>query len=254
VKSLESKKEYYVYGLIDPIDNELFYVGKGIGNRVYDHLTEVYLEGRGNKDKIERIENIVNMGLDVNIKYFAKNLSERDALILEEIIVFRIGRKWLGFGNLTNWESGGDGEEKITNNLLENEDQTLNLLKDKLPHIYEIAIKIPKTTSEPELRKKWNKAKNEAIIKALDLIDFYDYKLLAEIEAKNINFFNNFPGNSIEFDSKIGHIQLSYYEEKNNRSSLRIKKDGNILIEHYMCLDSEEITTNIRNTLHVTGK
>jgi hypothetical protein len=30
-------KPYYVYELIDPFNNEVFYVGKGTGNRVLDH-------------------------------------------------------------------------------------------------------------------------------------------------------------------------------------------------------------------------
>lgn len=28
---------YYVYVLVDPRDNRIFYVGKGTGNRVYQH-------------------------------------------------------------------------------------------------------------------------------------------------------------------------------------------------------------------------
>lgn len=30
-------KRYYVYCLINPRDNQVFYIGKGVGNRVFSH-------------------------------------------------------------------------------------------------------------------------------------------------------------------------------------------------------------------------
>ncbi len=44
------KNKYYVYCLVDPRDNEVFYVGKGTGNRVFDH--EKYALGQINKEKL----------------------------------------------------------------------------------------------------------------------------------------------------------------------------------------------------------
>lgn len=32
------KNVYYVYGLVNPIDDTIFYIGKGSGKRAYDHL------------------------------------------------------------------------------------------------------------------------------------------------------------------------------------------------------------------------
>ena len=32
--------QYYVYCLVDPRDNKIFYVGKGYGNRVFNHAAD----------------------------------------------------------------------------------------------------------------------------------------------------------------------------------------------------------------------
>ena len=47
---------YYVYVLVDPINRIPFYVGKGKGNRMYQHLKG----DKGNKKKVRYIENNVN--------------------------------------------------------------------------------------------------------------------------------------------------------------------------------------------------
>ena len=35
---------YYVYRLVDPRDNSTFYVGKGVGNRVFTHVADAVIE------------------------------------------------------------------------------------------------------------------------------------------------------------------------------------------------------------------
>jgi hypothetical protein len=57
----------YVYRLIDPRNGETFYVGRGKGNRVFDHARGI-AEGMNNdglSEKRERILDIKNAGLEV---------------------------------------------------------------------------------------------------------------------------------------------------------------------------------------------
>ena len=38
--TISGKMNYYVYALIDPTTDTIFYIGKGCGGRVYDHIEE----------------------------------------------------------------------------------------------------------------------------------------------------------------------------------------------------------------------
>jgi hypothetical protein len=63
IKELKS----YVYRLIDPRNGETFYVGKGKGNRVFQHLKGALAVEEVDEfsDKIQTIREIINAGLNV---------------------------------------------------------------------------------------------------------------------------------------------------------------------------------------------
>lgn len=67
-ESVIEKLGVYVYRLIDPRNGETFYVGKGVGNRVFSHLQGA-ISTTGDEDsvseKLERIREIKSTGLDV---------------------------------------------------------------------------------------------------------------------------------------------------------------------------------------------
>ena len=99
---------YYVYVLVDPINRIPFYVGKGKGNRMYQHLKG----DKRNKKKVRYIDNIRMLGFEPFAVKVMDNLTEYDAYSLE-----RIGIKYYKslFPNLTNIKSV-NGLEKTGRN------------------------------------------------------------------------------------------------------------------------------------------
>lgn len=63
----------YVYVLVDPRDNRIFYVGKGTGNRVYQHAQAALVDDSSLSLKLSTIREIKSLGLDV--KYNVTKIS-----------------------------------------------------------------------------------------------------------------------------------------------------------------------------------
>jgi hypothetical protein len=93
---------HYVYALIDPRTNEIFYVGKGIGNRAFSHLRQELGESR----KQERIKEIRDANEEPVVDVLRYGLNEAHALEVEAAVIDA-----LGFENLTN-DVRGHGIER----------------------------------------------------------------------------------------------------------------------------------------------
>ena len=80
--------DYYVYVYIDPRNYEEFYYGKGSGSRKNAHLGS-----DGDSDKAKRIAAIHKEGHEPIIRVIARGLSEREALLVEKTLLWKLG-KW----------------------------------------------------------------------------------------------------------------------------------------------------------------
>jgi hypothetical protein len=84
-------KRYYVYHIINPITFRLFYVGKGVGYRCRQHLTDKPQYAH-NKRLNGYIRNLINNNTPPTIIKIAENLPEEYAYELEELEIKKYGR------------------------------------------------------------------------------------------------------------------------------------------------------------------
>lgn len=94
---------FYVYELIDPRDGRPFYIGKGQRNRIEAHEWEAKAEKACSK-KCLRIKEIWSAGLEIERRFVAFFLKERDAYAFEAARIEEIG-----LAALTNVVPGGRG-------------------------------------------------------------------------------------------------------------------------------------------------
>ena len=88
--------KFYVYFHINPVKNEIFYVGKGKGNRARS------------KDRNDDWKKVVEQyGYIINI--IEEGLTEQEALDKESFYIKKIGRIDLGKGTLVNKTDGYEG-------------------------------------------------------------------------------------------------------------------------------------------------
>lgn len=94
---------YYVYKLMDPRNGQVFYIGKGEGNRVYDHVQGANIkleEGEDNLSlKIATINEIKNEGLEVIHIIHRHGLTEEEAFQVEAALID-------DYNGLTNIQAG----------------------------------------------------------------------------------------------------------------------------------------------------
>jgi len=78
--------KYYVYLLINPETKTPFYVGKGEGNRVFDHLDEAK-QGKKGTDKLDEIQSILKKNKTVDHVIVRHGLNGKTAYQIEASLI-----------------------------------------------------------------------------------------------------------------------------------------------------------------------
>ncbi len=97
---------FYVYALVDPRDKKIFYIGKGKGNRVFQHL-QCALEDNVQTLKLDTIRQIISEGKEVEYYILRHKLTEEQAFIVESTLIDLLTYDKFNIDNiLTNIQSG----------------------------------------------------------------------------------------------------------------------------------------------------
>lgn len=96
------QNKYYIYFHINPLKNEIFYVGKGCNKRAFSK--------NGRNDFWKKIVNKYGYIIDI----VEENLTEEESLEREIFYITKIGRRDLGLGPLVNLTNGGEGCQMIS--------------------------------------------------------------------------------------------------------------------------------------------
>ena len=111
-KAVEQLNGFYVYALIDPRNNQVFYIGKGIGNRVFSHEIESGKSPKSEKAKLKRIQEIEAAGFDVKRIIITWSMTESEAFAAEAALINMLS--FLSADMLTNAVAGHHVHEAMT--------------------------------------------------------------------------------------------------------------------------------------------
>ena len=104
--AVAEKLQYYVYLLKDPETGQVFYVGKGAGDRIFAHLNRA-LRSPQASDKLDKIRAIQEKGLTVQHIIHRHGLTEEEAFEVESALI-----DFIGLDELTNMVRGYDSDTR----------------------------------------------------------------------------------------------------------------------------------------------
>lgn len=189
----------YVYRLVDPRTGQTFYVGKGKGNRVFDHIKMAESLFDENNDKVslkyQTIKDIQNEGLEVIHIIHRWNMSDDEALLVESALIDC-------YPGLANIQSGHDHDHGIIS--AQKLDSIFNKGEFEQDDTKFIIIKVKQSTVDDSDRYT---ATRQAWRLSLDNVENYQYVFsvtngIVEEIYDHLNWEKSSIENRIEFTGK----------------------------------------------------
>jgi len=217
-------KKHYVYELVNSIDNKVFYVGKGQGERAHQHIKEASSEGIEETEKIHKIKTIKNNGGKTIVRVIGRYRTGTEAFSVESTLIH-----WVyGKENLTN-NQPGHGSDSIRE-------------KDDLGEIPNIDIpeKIRSFDGAYSRKHEAERDKHNIIPFMTELKSFLESKTglsLSDVDHSNSRF------TTLRYDYGNICIQLSKTSSSNNQVWIGLvarsgkEKDRNYIENISRCSD-----------------
>ncbi len=101
-KNVYDKLKYYVYVYIDPRDNQVFYIGKGKGNRAFSHLYD-----NSESEKVARIKEVKSENKEPIIEILIHGIESDEVIKKIEASIIDM----IGINKLTNIQRGYESKE-----------------------------------------------------------------------------------------------------------------------------------------------
>jgi hypothetical protein len=135
--------KFYVYEHWRPDKGVCFYVGKGTGPRAWS------LKFNRNRHHLAVISKLTALGLAVDIRIIARDLTSADALVLEVERIAFYGRE-----TLTNQTDGGDGQNGASDETREKLRRSHKRRLELDPHALDYLFAVPRRPITEAIRAK----------------------------------------------------------------------------------------------------
>lgn len=151
---------YYVYALVNPFDNRVFYIGKGKGNRVFQHAEAALIDNTPEL-KLDTIRDIISKGEKVAYYIIRHNLEEKEAYLVESTLIDMLTYAKFNHSNqLTNLIAGHHKWDEGIMNIDE-----INMLYD----CSKIEVKNDEHLLLVSLNQSYNQSKATGVYKRYDI-------------------------------------------------------------------------------------
>ncbi len=161
-QSVKEALAYYVYALVAPRDNKIFYIGKGKDDRVFQHVAAAIVDN-GCDLKLDTIRSVKSEGKEVIHYIIRHNLEEKEAYLVASALIDMLTYPEFNHNNqLTNLIAGRHQWDEGIKSI------------DEINAIYDcskIEVKDGDNILLVNLNKSYNQAKAKGIYKRFDIYD-----------------------------------------------------------------------------------